>query len=154
MFLLFFLIFLSACAAAASTGMVFEPGLWYEELEKPKWNPPKWAFPVAWTFIYLCIAIAGARVAGSANSGLPLAFWSAQIALNTLWTPIFFGANKIRTALNVIVFMWVAVLGALITHWQVDTFAGLLFVPYFAWVSLATALNYTLVQLNPEASQD
>ncbi|MFW8695955.1 tryptophan-rich sensory protein, partial [Mesorhizobium japonicum] len=57
-----FLIFLIACGAAATTGVIFKPGPWYEGLNKPGFTPPNWAFPVAWTIIYLLLAWAGYRL--------------------------------------------------------------------------------------------
>lgn len=154
MFWLFFSLFLVACGAAATTGAMFEPGKWYDDLQKPSWNPPKWLFPVAWTTLYLCMSVAGARVAQEAGAALPLAFWAMQIAFNTLWTPVFFGLRRMKAALIIIAFLWLSVLGALITHWQVDWIAGALFIPYLMWVSTAAALNHSVWRLNPGASAD
>ena len=84
-----FLVFLLACGAAASTGLMFQPGQWYESLVKPGFTPPKWVFPVAWSIIYLLLAWAGYRLTLIPGSQEVLALWAAQIALNTLWTPVF-----------------------------------------------------------------
>ena len=147
-------IFLCACAAAGATGGMFRPGEWYRSLEKPRWTPPDWLFPVAWTTLYICMSAAGARVAGMDGSGLALALWALQIALNTLWTPVFFGLKKIRTGLGVLIALWVAVAACTVAHWQVDWIAGLLFLPYLAWVTTAGALNAAVMRLNPaEAGQ-
>ena len=89
-----FAILLLACAAAGATGVLFQPGAWYDGLAKPWFNPPRWAFPVAWTTLYVLIAWAGARLAGLPGAGVAMALWAAQIALNTLWTPVFFGALR------------------------------------------------------------
>lgn len=97
-----FFIFLLACAAAASTGMLFQPGQWYESLVKPGFTPPKWVFPVAWTTIYLLLAWAGYRLTLIPGSQAVLALWAAQIALNTLWTPVFFGAHRLFAALLIL----------------------------------------------------
>lgn len=149
--LLLFAIFLAACFGAGATGAMFPPGAWYERLAKPSWTPPNWVFPVMWTSIYLLIAFAGARVAGLPGSGYALAFWAMQIAFNTLWTPIFFGLRRLKGALPVIGCLWLAVLGATITHFQLDLWAGLAFVPYLVWVSIAAVLNFTVARLNPHA---
>lgn len=146
---LYFFIFLAACFAAGATGAMFPPGDWYDELEKPSWTPPNFVFPLAWTTLYLCIAYAGARVAMSPGSGLALALWALQIALNTLWTPVFFGLRKIKAGLFVLMCLWAAVAAAMVALWQVDWLAGLLFVPYLAWVSTAAALNLSVMRLNP-----
>ena len=145
---LLFLIFLAATFAAGATGAMFPTGDWYKRLNKPWFTPPNWAFPVAWTSIYLLISFAGARVAVLDGNGYAMAFWGLQIALNTLWTPIFFGLRNLRGSLPVMAALWLAVLGALVTHWQLDTLAGLAFVPYLAWVTVAAVLNATVWRLN------
>ena len=145
-----FLIFFLACCAAGTTGAMFPPGSWYESLKKPSWVPPNWAFPVSWSSIYLLMSFAGARVAGEEGSGLAMAFWAMQIAFNTLWTPIFFGLRRLRDALPVMAMLWIAVAGCLYSHWQVDLWAGLAFVPYLLWVTVAGALNFSVWRLNPE----
>ncbi|QFT99072.1 TspO/MBR family protein [Roseovarius sp. THAF8] len=145
-----FAIFLAACFAAGATGALFPPGKWYEDLNKPTWTPPNWLFPVAWTTLYLLIAGAGARVAVSPDNSVAMALWALQIALNALWTPVFFGLQRIRLGLVVLVFLWIAVFWGTIELWQVDWLAGLMFVPYLAWVSVAGALNLSVMRLNPE----
>lgn len=127
---------------------MFEPGAWYRSLAKPRWTPPDWLFPVAWGIMYICMALAAARVAVLEGNALAMAFWALQIALNTLWTPIFFGLKRMGAALFVIVALWLAVAGTLLTFWQLDLIAGLLFVPYIAWVSVAGALNLSVWWMN------
>jgi len=145
-----FAIFLAACFAAGSTGGLFSPGEWYARLRKPWWTPPNWLFPVAWTILYVCMAAAGARVAVSPGNGIAMAFWALQIALNGLWTPVFFGLKKMRLGLIVLSGLWMSVAASVVALWQVDMFAGLLFLPYLAWVSVAGALNASVLRLNPE----
>ncbi|KNX42199.1 MAG: TspO/MBR family protein [Roseovarius sp.] len=145
-----FAIFLAACFAAGSTGGLFSPGEWYDRLKKPWWTPPNWLFPVAWTLLYVCMAAAGARVAVSPDNGIAMAFWALQIALNGLWTPVFFGLKKMRLGLIVLSGLWVSVAASVVALWQVDMIAGLLFLPYLAWVSVAGALNASVLRLNPE----
>ena len=147
---IYFSIFLAACFAAGTTGAMFSPGAWYDSLEKPPWTPPNFLFPLAWTTLYLCMAYAGARAAMATDSGLALALWSLQIALNTLWTPVFFGLQKIKAGMLVLVLLWLSVAACLVALWQVDWVAGALFVPYLAWVSTAAALNLSVMRLNPE----
>lgn len=143
-----FAIFLLACAGAGATGAVFPPGRWYRSLNKPDWTPPDWVFPVVWTSIYLLISFAGARVALLEGNGTALAFWAMQAAFSTLWSPVFFGLRRLKESLFVMVPLWCAVLGATISHFQLDTLAGLAFVPFLIWVSVAAALNYSVWQLN------
>ena len=147
--LILFLPFLLAVVAAGSTGTIFKPGPWYAALTKPGFTPPDWLFPVAWTAIYAFIAVAGARVAALPGAGAALALWSAQIALNTLWTPVFFGAHRIGLALIVLSALWLAVVAATALHWRLDRASGLLFLPYALWVSYAWALNLAIWRMNP-----
>ena len=145
-----FFIFLAACFGAGATGATFPPGAWYERLAKPSWTPPNWVFPVMWTTIYLLISFAAARVAELEGSAYAMAFWAAQIALNALWTPIFFGLRRLKGALIVMVFLWLSVLGCFVTHWQLDMWAGLAMLPYLTWVSIAGVLNLTVACMNPD----
>ena len=145
-----FAIFLAACFGAGATGAVFPPGQWYKSLDKPAWTPPDWAFPIMWTTIYLLIAFAAARVAGLSGSGYAMAFWAAQIAFNALWTPVFFGLRRMKGALIVMAFLWLSVLGCVVTHLQLDLWAGMAMLPYLAWVTVAGMLNLSVVRLNPD----
>ncbi|MEM8539199.1 MAG: TspO/MBR family protein [Pseudomonadota bacterium] len=146
---LLFGIFLAACFAAGATGGMFPPGPWYRALSKPSWTPPDWLFPVAWTTLYICMAAAAARVAVLPGNGVALALWALQIALNTLWTPVFFGLQKIRAGMGVLVLLWLSVAACMLALFQLDLIAGLLFLPYLAWVSTAAALNLSVMRLNP-----
>lgn len=144
-----FLTFLAACGAAAATGAMFDPGDWYDRLAKPRWTPPGWVFPLAWSVLYLSMAFAAMRVAQLPGSGQALAFWGAQIAFNTLWTPIFFGLHRMRAALVAMGGLWLFVALTLVAFWRLDLLAGLLFVPYLLWVSIAAALNLSVLRRNP-----
>ncbi|MBM1221732.1 tryptophan-rich sensory protein [Ponticoccus sp. SC2-23] len=147
---LIFVVLLAACFAAGTTGAMFPTGPWYERLEKPSWVPPNWLFPVAWTTIYFLIAFAGARAAPMEGSHYAMAFWALQIALNTLWTPIFFGLRRLKGSLPVMALLWMSVAGCTYTHFQLDFWAGLAFVPYLTWVTVASALNLSVARLNPD----
>jgi len=147
---LIFVILLAACFAAGTTGGLFPPGEWYERLDKPPWTPPDWLFPVAWTILYVCMAAAGARVALLPGGGVAMALWALQIALNGLWTPVFFGLKKIRLGMIVLGALWVSVALTLVALWLQDWVAGALFAPYLLWVSIAGALNLSVMRRNPE----
>jgi translocator protein len=147
--LVLFAIFLIATFAAGATGAMFPTGEWYKSLTKPSWTPPNWVFPVAWTSIYVLISFAGARVAVLDGNAYAMAFWAAQIAFNTLWTPLFFGLRQLRGSLPVMAGLWITVLGATISCYQLDFWAGLAFTPYLVWVTIAAALNVEMARLNP-----
>ncbi|KUF10016.1 tryptophan-rich sensory protein TspO [Pseudoponticoccus marisrubri] len=149
-----FVIFLLACFAAGTTGAIFPPGPWYRDLSKPSWTPPDWLFPVAWTTLYICMAAAAARVAVTDQAGLPMALWALQIALNALWTPVFFGLKQIKAGMAVLGALWLSVAATMVALWQVDALSGALFLPYLAWVSVAGALNGAVWRLNPDAANN
>jgi len=150
MFWVFFAIFFAACLGAGATGGLFPPGPWYRALNKPTWTPPDWVFPVAWFVLYVCMSLAGARVAMLPMAGLALALWALQISINSLWTPIFFGLQNIRIGMFVLIALWFSVLATLSALWMADWVAGLLFLPYLIWVTIAAALNGAVWQMNPD----
>lgn len=124
------------------------PGGWYAGLVKPSFNPPAWLFGPVWTVLYVLIAIAGWRVWQRDRSGWPMKLWWAQMALNFLWTPVFFGAHQLALALVVILLMLVAILAFITTAWRRDRMGAWLFVPYAAWVAFASLLNGSIWILN------
>ncbi len=144
-----FFTYLAACGAAATTGAMIQPGAWYDALRKPSWTPPRWVFPVAWTSLYILMSLAGMRIALAADNGQAVALWSTQIAFNTLWTPVYFGLHRIRAAMVVMVFLWLSVAAATVSFFGVDFLAGLMFLPYLLWVTIAGALNFSTMRLNP-----
>lgn len=143
-----FFIFLLACAAAASTGMLFKPGQWYESLTKPGFTPPNWLFPVAWSIIYLLLAWAGYRLTLIPGSEMLLAVWAAQIALNTLWTPVFFGAHRVFAAMVILILLWLVVAAMVVMALRLDVITGLILLPYLVWLCVAAALNFSILRNN------
>ncbi|MBK1661259.1 TspO/MBR family protein [Paracraurococcus ruber] len=144
--------FLAACFAAASTGAVFKPGAWYEALAKPRWNPPNWLFPIAWSALYVMMAFAGWLVwrgAGFAGAGLALGLWALQLALNAAWSWIFFGMKRMDWALAELVALWLALAATILAFAPHSAIAAWLLVPYLVWVSFAGFLNWTIWRLNP-----
>ncbi len=143
--------FLVACFAAAATGILFKPGAWYERLRKPSWRPPNWLFAPVWTVLYLMIALAGWLVWRSAEfSGATtaLALYALQLLLNALWTPVFFGLHRPDLGFAVIVALWLAIVATIVAFAPVNGIAALLMIPYLAWVSFASMLNFAIWRLN------
>lgn len=143
--------FVLLVVAVASTGAAFKPGVWYETLAKPAWTPPNWLFPVAWTLLYLMIAIAGWlvwREVGFAKAGLAFAFYFGQLLLNAAWSWLFFGLHRMDLALGDIVLMWIAVVANIITFYAIRPEAAYLLLPYLMWVSYAAALNLVIWNMN------
>ncbi|WP_028029597.1 tryptophan-rich sensory protein TspO [Gemmobacter nectariphilus] len=147
-----FFIFLAATGAAAATGSLFPPGEWYAGLTKPWFTPPAIAFPIVWTTLYILMSLAAARIAPLQGAQYALALWALQIALNTLWTPVFFGAHRMWAGLIVIGLLWLVVAAMIVAFWRLDRLAGVLLLPYLAWLSVALSLNGALIRLNPAAS--
>jgi benzodiazapine receptor len=140
------------CFAAASLGALFIPGEWYAALKKPGWNPPAWVFGPVWSALYTMMAVAAWlvwRQGGFAARRGPLLAFLAQLALNALWTPLFFGLHRSGLAFAEIVLLWLAIAATIAVFRPVSRTAMLLLVPYLAWVSFAAALNFTLWRLNP-----
>ena len=140
------------CFAAASMGALFMPGQWYAALRKPAWNPPGWVFGPVWSALYTMMAVAAWlvwRQGGFAAQRRPLGFFLAQLALNALWAPLFFGLHQPGIAFVEIVLLWLAIAGTLAVFRPVSSIAAWLLAPYIAWVSFATLLNFTLWRLNP-----
>lgn len=135
-------------ALASLTGAIFPPGEWYESLDQPPGTPPDIAFPIAWTLLYIGMAIAAWRVWRARGIGRELGLFVLQLALNALWMPVAFGAQRLGLALIVIIALWVVLAATLRAFWRADKIAGLLLAPYLAWVSYAVYLNAGLLGLN------
>jgi translocator protein len=144
-------VFIVIVLAAASSGAIFKPGEWYESLRKPGWTPPKWAFPVVWTILYVMIGYAGWLVWTAAGWSLPMMLWALQMVTNALWSYFFFGMRRMDIALVDVAVLWLSIAFFIVTAWSVAPLASLLFVPYLAWVTAAAALNHSVRRLNPEA---
>lgn len=142
-------VFMGLTAAAAISGAAFMPGAWYQTLAKPTWTPPGWLFGPVWTVLYVMIAVAGWRAWMTGARGVLLAIWLGQMALNALWSYLMFGLHRIDLAMLNIALLLLSIVAFIIKAWPVDRAAALLFVPYAAWVSFATALNFAIWRLNP-----
>ncbi len=134
--------------AGALIGTQTTPGAWYAGLEKPPFNPPNWMFGPVWFTLYVLIAIAGWRTYLLGAASLGMGIWVAQMLLNFLWSPVFFGAENLWLALAVILPMLALILAFIATRWSKDRVSALAFVPYAAWVGFATLLNLALAVLN------
>ena len=148
--------FIAACFLAAMTGTFFRPGEWYERLKKPSWRPPNRLFAPAWTILYVMIAISGWlvwREAGFAGAALPLAMYALQLVLNAAWTPLFFGLHRLDLGFVDIVLVWLSIVATIVLFLPIHVGGALVLLPYLAWVTFATALNFAVWRLNPEAAR-
>jgi len=144
-----FPLFLLTCAVAGAAGVLFRPGQWYQDLDKPGWTPPNWLFPVVWSALYVLMALAATRIAAIPGTALALGLWGLQIALNTLWSGVFFGLHRILAGAVIIALLWVVVLAATLVFWGHDLIAALMMVPYLIWGTFALALNISVWLRNP-----
>jgi translocator protein len=129
-------------------GFVTAPGAWYATLSKPPFSPPNWIFAPVWSTLYFIIAAAGWRVWRKDRNSAQMKLWWAQLALNFIWSPIFFAAHRIDIALGVIVLLLITIIGFMVITWRQDKIASLLFAPYAAWVAFASVLNGAIWLLN------
>jgi translocator protein len=155
-FLIFLGFLLASFAAAAIGGIASGVGVreWYPTLQKPAWTPPSWLFGPVWSFLYLCIAVAGFlawRKAGFAGARWALSWYAVQLVLNAAWSWVFFGLRQPGWAFAEIVVLWASIVVTTIALFRVTVPAGLLFLPYLAWVTFAMALNGSIWRMNPTA---
>jgi len=135
-------------------GLVTRPEIatWYAGLAKPSWTPPPLVFPIAWTALYILMAISFWRLwdrenRSAARTTAMMWFW-IQLALNALWSPVFFGWHGTRTALVIIVGLLIAIAATMIAAARVERAAAWLLAPYLLWVAYATTINIGVVAMN------
>lgn len=125
---------------------------WYPTLTKPSFNPPAWVFGPAWTLLYIMMGVAAFLVwrKGLEVDGVKIALtvFGIQLALNGLWSILFFGMQAPGLALAEIIVLWIAIGATTVLFWRVVPAAGALLLPYWGWVSFATVLNASLWWLN------
>ena len=145
------LAWLAVSFGAAAMGGLFMPGEWYASLKKPSWNPPGWIFGPVWTALYTMMAVAAWlvwRQGGWGKRRKALLIFLAQLALNAVWTPLFFGLHQPGVAFAEIVLLWLAIAATIAAFRSVSRVAAWLLAPYLAWVNFATVLNFALWRLN------
>jgi tryptophan-rich sensory protein len=128
---------------------------WFDSLAKPSFMPPSWAFPVAWTLLYILMGLALAMVVsarGAERRGIAIGVFLAQLALNLCWSPVFFAFHRPGVALALILVMIALAAAAAWLFARIRVAAGLMLLPYLAWLCFAAALNFEIVRLNPDAA--
>ncbi len=140
-----------AVAGASSLWTAKQIPNWYRTLVRPRIAPPNWIFAPVWTTLYGLMAFAAWRVSVLPYSLLrsaALAFFGIQLALNLLWSLIFFRWYKIGWAVVEVLLLWSAILGTIIVFAGLSTIAAWLMVPYLLWVTFAAILNVAFWRLN------
>lgn len=136
----------------ASSGAVFKPGPWYEDLQRPSWTPPNWAFPVVWSILYILIGVSGWMVWQARGVGLAMGLWLLQLILNAAWSWLFFGMKRMDLAFVDVCALFLSILAYIAAASAISPLAALLFAPYAVWVATAAALNRAVWHLNPQAA--
>ena len=132
-------------------GLLTEIGPWYRDLRKPSWQPPDWLFGPAWTTILGLAAwafVLAWRGADAQGQVLVAALFLVNGALHLLWSPLFFKWKRPDLALAEVAFLWASVLTLAVFLRPYSELASWLVVPYLAWVSFATILNYVIARMN------
>jgi tryptophan-rich sensory protein len=143
---------LAASFAAAAVGAVAtrQAPEFYAQLVRPDWAPPGWLFGPVWTVLYALMGIAAWRVWRKAGFGSALYLFLAQLALNALWSWLFFAWRLGAAAFAEVVVLWALIAATLAAFLRIDRLAGALLVPYLLWVSFACALTYAVWRANPQ----
>jgi len=127
--------------------------VWYPTLEKPAFNPPAWVFGPVWTLLYILMGISAGIIwskIGTQRETVKnaLLFFGIQLALNALWSILFFGLKNPLLALIEIIILWLLIYETYIKFSKIDKVAGYLLIPYLLWVAFAFALNASIWWLN------
>jgi len=135
-------------------GLVTRPEIptWYAGLIKPSWTPPPLLFPIAWTLLYILMAVSFWRLwdlpTRSAARTAAMIWFGVQLALNALWSPVFFGWHGTQAALAIIVGLLIAIAATMHAASRADRLAAWLLAPYLLWVAYATTINIGVVAMN------
>lgn len=146
-----FIVFIAASIGAAAS---INAGSFYSQLVRPEWAPPAWVFGPAWTILYTLMGISAWLIWRSVNfrtNHPALILFFLQLALNALWSWLFFSWHLGTLAFVDIVLLLVLIAVMLFWFWRIKPLAGVLIVPYLLWVGFASLLCYTIWQLNPQA---
>ncbi|HEU0051349.1 MAG TPA: TspO/MBR family protein [Patescibacteria group bacterium] len=150
-----FIITIAGSEFAGVVGVLFTtPSIagWYAKLVKPEFAPPNWIFGPVWTVLFAFMGLAAFLIwrKGIDHKGVKIALsiFIGQLILNTLWSIIFFGLHSPGGAFIEIVFLWFAILAAIIAFAKISRPAAWLLAPYILWVSFASYLNFAIWKLN------
>ncbi len=126
---------------------------WYPTLVKPSFNPPNWIFAPVWSMLYIMMGVAAGLVWNRMEQEREvvkkaLIFFAIQLALNALWSYLFFGLHNPMLAGLEIIVLWLMIFETYVQFGKINKIAGYLFLPYIAWVSFAAVLNASIWWLN------
>lgn len=149
------LVWLAICFIASGVGAAasIRAASFYAELIQPSWAPPAAVFGPVWTILYVLMAVAAWLVwrEGGFRANRPaLNLFLVQLAVNGLWSWLFFAWHLGTFALANIAVLWLLIVVTVVSFWRVRPVAGAIMIPYLLWVSFAFALNFSVWQLNPK----
>lgn len=124
----------------------------YARLVRPDWAPPAGVFGPVWSVLYFLMSVAAWlvwRAGGWRGQSGALRLFLVQLALNALWSCLFFAWHLGAWAFADVCVLWLLILATLVAFWRVRPLAGVLLLPYLAWVGFATVLCYRVWRLNP-----
>ena len=126
---------------------------WFAGLEKPFFNPPSWLFAPVWTVLYIMMGYAAGRIWNKIDTHESIVkkaflFFLIQLALNSLWSYLFFGLHNPMLASIEIVILWLMIYETYVQFKKIDKVAAYLLIPYLAWVTFAAILTFSIWYLN------
>ncbi len=146
---------LISLAAGALGAVASAPGAWYQALDKPSWNPPAWIFGPVWTTLYVCMGVAAGLAWNGRRPDIDrraFRLFGLQLALNALWSWLFFRWHRPDFALVDLAVLWLVILATAVAFSRIRPLAGWLLLPYLCWVAFAGALNASIAARNPQGA--
>ncbi len=147
-----FVVTLAAASVGALTSV--RAARFYGQLSQPSWAPPAWLFEPMWTVLYVLMAVAAWlvwRAHGFSGAGMALGLFFVQLVANALWSWLFFVLRRGALSMAEIVLLWLLILATILAFWPLHRLAAMLLLPYLAWVSVASALTWSLWRANRDA---
>jgi translocator protein len=149
------IIWLALCFATSAIGAIASVSAkgFYAQVVRPSWAPPGWLFGPVWTTLFICMAVAAwlvwRAVPHHRLRTIALSVFVAQLAVNALWSWLFFAWRMGGAAFVDVMVLWLMIAATIALFWRISRVAAALLAPYLLWVSFAAVLNWTLWQTNP-----
>jgi translocator protein len=127
---------------------------WFAALDKPNIIPPGWVFGAAWSVLYVLLGLVLAMLLharGAKGRGLALGLFGAQLGLNFLWAPLYFGAHQVTLALFLILAILAIAIAATFAIAPIRKQAAYMMLPYLIWLGFASVLTFSVDRMNPDA---
>lgn len=150
-----FIFSIMLCQIVGGVGAIFTSSsvsTWYPNLTKPAFTPPGWVFAPVWTILYLLMGLSLFLIlvrGGERGKIIPaLTIFAVQLALNGIWSYLFFGLRNPFYGFVEIVLLWIMILLTMLVFSKISKLSSMLLIPYLAWVTIAATLNFYLWRLN------